>query len=181
MPDLRGPHLPPSRIQTTALPGVGVRYELTTRGGARLGVVAHRHGRRDLLVYDRADPDAARESVPLTGAESTALAALLQASGAESGPPDAAGCAGPAVGGQGHPVGPFAVDWVLVPPGSPWAGRSIGTAGVRSITGVSIVAVLRDDAAFPSPGPDFCLQAGDTALVVGTPDGVEALVELLED
>ena len=181
MPELRGPHLPPPHIQQTALPGVGVRYELTTRAGTRLGVVAHRHGRRDLLVYDRADPDAARESVPLSDAESTALAALLQASGANPGSREEAGDAGADVRGRGHPVGRFAVDWVLVPHGSPWAGRSIGTAGVRSITGVSIVAVLRDDAAFPSPGPDFCLQAGDTALVVGTPDGVGALVELLED
>jgi TrkA domain protein len=133
-------------------------------------VVAHRHGRRDLLVYDRADPDAARESVALTSGESAALAALL-------------GAAAPAgiTAGRGHPIGRFAVDWVAVPPGSPYAGRSIATAGVRSITGVSIVAVLREDAAFPAPGPDFCLQAGDTALVVGTPDGVEALVELLED
>jgi TrkA domain protein len=70
---------------------------------------------------------------------------------------------------------------VPIPPGSPYAGRTIGTAGVRSITGVSIVAVVRHDTAFPSPGPDFRLEAGDTALVVGTPDGVEALVELLED
>jgi TrkA domain protein len=159
-----------SEIHETALPGVGVRYELTTRAGARLGVVAHRHGRRDLVVYDRADPDAARESVALTSGESAALAALL-------------GAAVPAGGsvGRGHAIGRFAVDWVPVPPGSPYAGRSIATAGVRSITGVSIVAVLREDAAFPAPGPDFCLQAGDTALVVGTPDGVEALVELLED
>jgi TrkA domain protein len=181
VPDIRGPHLPPPRISQTALPGVGFRYELTTRAGTRLGVVAHRHGRRDLLVYDRADPDSARESVPLSDAESTALAALLQAC---AGPPAsraAAGDAGTDVRGGGHPIGRFAVDWVLVPPGSPWAGRSIGTAGVRSITGVSIVAVLRADTAFPSPGPDFCLEAGDTALVVGTPDGVEALVELLED
>lgn len=180
MPEIRGPHLPPPRIHETALPGVGIRYELATRAGTRLGVVAHRHGRRDLLVYDRADPDAARESVTLTEAESTALAALLHASGAAPGPVEVAGHA-TAVSGRGHRMGRFAVDWVSVPPGSPYAGRSIGTAGVRSITGVSIVAVLREDAAFPSPGPDFCLQAGDTALVVGTPDGVEALVELLED
>src|SRR5258705_10952928 len=73
---------PVPEIHETALPGVGVRYELTTTTGARLGVVAHRHGRRDLLVYDRADPDAARESVALTAAESAALAALLAASGA---------------------------------------------------------------------------------------------------
>jgi TrkA domain protein len=168
-------------IHETALPGVGVRYEMRTKRGPRLGVVAHHHGRRDLLIYDRADPDAARESVSLTEAESAALAALLGATGG-AGPLEGAGDAdGAAVTGQGHPIGRFAVNWVPVPPGSPYAGRSIGTAGVRSITGVSIVAVLRDDAAFPSPGPDFCLQAGDTALVVGTPDGVEALVELLED
>jgi TrkA domain protein len=159
-----------SDIHETALPGVGVRYELTTRAGARLGVVAHRHGRRDLIVYDRADPDAARESVVLTSGESAALAALLGAALPAGG-----------AGRRGHPIGCFAVDWVPVPPGSPYVGRSIATAGVRSITGVSIVAVLRDDAAYPAPGPDFCLQAGDTALVVGTPDGVEALVELLED
>ena len=167
-------------IHETALPGVGVRYELTTRTGARLGVVAHRQGRRDLLVYDRADPDAARESVALTVAESSALAALLGGASLAGGGPAAGGPEAAAGAGRGHPIGRFAVDWVPVPPGSPYAGRSIATAGVRSITGVSIVAVLRDDAAHPTPGPDFCLQAGDTALVVGTPDGVEALVELLE-
>ena len=164
-------------IRQTALPGVGVRYELTTRTGLRLGVVAHRRGRRDLLVYDPVDPDAARESVALTAAESSALAALL-------GPSTAGGNGGDGnspLARLGHRIGRFAVDWVPVPAGSPYAGRSIATAGVRSITGVSIVAVLRADAAFPSPGPDFRLEAGDTVLVVGTPEGVEALIELLED
>ncbi len=159
----------------TALPGVGVRYDLTTRTGVRLGLVAHRGGRRDLVVYDVEDPDAAREAVALTAAESAALAALL---GPGAGGPGAE--PRPTTGGRRHPLGRFAVAWVPVPPGSPYAGRSIATAGVRSITGVSIVAVLREDAAFPSPGPDFRLEAGDTALVVGTPDGVEALIELLE-
>jgi TrkA domain protein len=169
-----------SEIHETALPGVGVRYELTTTAGARLGVVAHRHGRRDLLVYDRGDPDAARESIALSATESAALAALLGS--AVTAPPAGEGDTGAVEHiRRGHPVGQFAVDWVPVPPGSPYVGRSIGTAGVRSITGVSIVAVLRQDAAYPAPGPDFCFQAGDTALVVGTPDGVEALVELLED
>lgn len=160
-------------LHETALPGVGVRYEMTTRTGTSLGVVAHRHGRRDLVLYDRADRDAVAECVALTAAESLALAALLGSSpaGIEARP-------GPR---RGHAIGRFAIDWVPVPPGSPYAGRSIATAGVRSITGVSIVAVLRDDAAYPTPGPDFLLEAGDTALVVGTPDGVEALVELLED
>ena len=169
----------------TALPGVGIRYELTTRRGVRLGVVAHRGGRRDLVVYDALDTDAAREAVTLTAAESSALAAVLRPDAGTSGAgnPDAGnpGAGHPAAAGRRHPIGRFAVDWVPIPPGCPYAGRSIATAGVRSITGVSIVAVLRHDAAFPSPGPDFRLEAGDTALVVGTPDGVEALIELLED
>ena len=176
MPEERRPPAPTTEITETALPGVGVRYELSTRAGVRLGVVAHRLGRRDLLVYDTADLDAARESVALTEAESAALASLLAIGG-----PAARDADGPPGARPRHPVGRFEVDWVAVPAGSPWAGRSIGTAGVRSITGVSIVAVLRRDAAFPSPGPEFLLEAGDTALVVGTPDGVEALVELLED
>jgi len=179
-------------IHETVLPGIGVRYELTTRRGVRLGVVAHRGGRRDLLIYDADDPDAAREAVALTAAETAALAALLDPTAGRSAGDGRSsdGCSGGdtrsgadvvAPGGRRHPIGRFAVDWIPVPPDSPYAGRTIATAGVRSITGVSIVAVLRNDAAFPTPGPDFRLEAGDTALVVGTPDGVEALIELLED
>ena len=82
---------------------------------------------------------------------------------------------------RGHPIGRFAVDWVPVPPGSPYAGRTIATAGVRSITGVSIVAVLREDAAYPSPGPDFRLEAGGTRVVVGKRVGVGGRVVLLKN
>jgi TrkA domain protein len=41
------------------------------------------------------------------------------------------------------------------------------------------VAVLRDQTAFPAPPPDFGFQPGDTALVVGTPEGVRGLAGLL--
>jgi K+/H+ antiporter YhaU regulatory subunit KhtT len=37
-------------IQETALPGVGLRHDFTTRGGRQLGVVSYRTGRRDLLM-----------------------------------------------------------------------------------------------------------------------------------
>jgi TrkA domain protein len=50
---------------------------------------------------------------------------------------------------------------------------------VRSRTGVSIVAVIRDETAFPAPGPDFGLEADDTLVVVGTAGGIEAVGELL--
>jgi TrkA domain protein len=44
-------------VNQTPLPGVGLRYDFTTRSGRQIGVVSHRSGRRDLLVYDRKDPD----------------------------------------------------------------------------------------------------------------------------
>jgi TrkA domain protein len=40
------------QVHGATLPGVGWRFELTTRDGRRLGVVAHRSGQRDLVVYD---------------------------------------------------------------------------------------------------------------------------------
>jgi TrkA domain protein len=154
-------------IHETALPGVGIRHEFATRAGERVGVVSHRRGRRELLVYDTADPDACRESLQLTAEESLVLAQLLGGFRTTRVDPR-------------HPVDGLAVDWVRVPPDSPFAGRTIAAAGVRSVTGVSIVAVLRRGTAFPSPRPDFALQAADTAVVVGTVEGIEAFVELLE-
>ena len=44
-------------VQETKLPGIGVRHEFVTDDGNRLAVLSHRTGRRDLLIYDSADPD----------------------------------------------------------------------------------------------------------------------------
>ena len=164
-------------IRQTPLPGVGVRHDFATRAGQRVGVVSHRTGRRDLLLYAASDPDAAGASVALTSDESAALAEVLGGTQLTASLADLQ-----------HRIEGLALDWVPVPPGSPFAGRSIAAAGVRTTTGVSIVAVLRRTAgdaktpahAFPAPRPDFVLQAGDTVVVVGTPEGIEALVELLE-
>jgi TrkA domain protein len=51
---------------------------------------------------------------------------------------------------------------------------------IRGQTGVSVVAVIRDGETFPSPGPDFRLQDGDTAVVVGTPEGIRKTFEILQ-
>lgn len=165
-------------IRQTSLPGVGLRHEITTRAGQRVGVVSHRTGRRDLVLYAAADPDAAQASVALTADESAVLAEVLGGTQLTASLADLQ-----------HSIEGLALDWVPVPAGSPFAGRSIAAAGVRSTTGVSIVAVLRPATAggpktpahaFPAPRPDFVLQTGDTVVVVGTPEGIEALVELLE-
>jgi TrkA domain protein len=67
------------QVQETRLPGVGVRRDLLTESGRRVGVVFHRDGRRELALYDRDDPDACRDSLVLTAEEADTLAELLGA------------------------------------------------------------------------------------------------------
>jgi TrkA domain protein len=154
-------------IQETALPGVGLRHDFTTRAGRQLGVVTHRTGRRDLLVYDRDDPDRCQEVIQLTDDEADALAELLGAARLVEHL------------ARMQQVEGLAIDWLEIRAGSPYDGGTIGDTQARSRTGVSIVAILRGDRAIPAPSPQERLAAGDTLVVVGTAQGVKALSDLL--
>jgi TrkA domain protein len=155
-------------IQETALPGVGLRQEFTTSAGRQLGVVSYRTGRRELLLYDPDDPDACREVIRLIPEEADALADLLGVA---------------RLGGRlaelQQQIEGLAISWLTIRDGSPYARGTIADTQARSRTGVSIVAVLREQTAFPAPTPDFGFQPGDTAVVIGTPEGVKALAGLL--
>jgi TrkA domain protein len=154
-------------IHETRLPGLGIRYEFETTRGGRLGVVHHRTGRRELLVYDPEDPEVCRDVVALSESDSRTLAELLGGSRVAEELE------------RLQQVEGLAIDWLPVPGDSRFAGGPLGATEARTRTGVSIVAVLREDQAFPAPGPDFILEGGDTLLVVGTPRGIEDLVVLL--
>jgi TrkA domain protein len=155
-------------IQETPLPGVGLRHDFTTRAGRQLGVVTHRTGRRDLLVYDRDDPDTCQEVIELTNEEADALAELLGAARLVE-----------HLAGLTQRIEGLAIDWLPIRRGSPFAGRTIADTQARSRTGTSIVAILRGDGAIPAPAPDAGLEPGDTLVVVGTAGGVKELSTLL--
>jgi TrkA domain protein len=155
-------------IQETALPGVGLRHDFTTRAGRQLGVVSYRTGRRDLLLYDRDDPDATQEVIRLTQEEADALADLLGADRLVA-----------HLAGLTQRIEGLAIDWLPIRPDSPYAGRAIADTQARSRTGVSIVAILHGEGAIPAPTPDARLDPGDTLVVVGTTKGVKDLSKLL--
>lgn len=157
-------------VSETRLPGVGLRHEFVTEDGERMGVITHRTGRRELVVYERHDPDATRESLVLTSDEAGILADLLGGTSVTE-----------SVDGLQHQIAGLAIDWLKLPERRDWKPRSIGDAKVRQTTGVSIVAILRGDDAIPAPGPEERLQAGDTVVVVGTPAGIRATIDLLAD
>jgi TrkA domain protein len=155
-------------IRETTLPGVGLRHDFATRSGRQLGVISHRTGRRDLIVYNRRDPDAAQEVVRLTSEESDTLAELLGSSRVVA-----------RLAQLQQQVEGLAIDWLPIVTGSPYAGGTIADTQARTRTGVSIIAVLHSDTATPAPQPDFRFQVGDTLVVVGTTAGIRALSRLL--
>lgn len=78
-----------------------------------------------------------------------------------------------------HEVPGLAIEWVTVPSGARLDGRSIGEGRIRTTTGASVVAVMRNTVSHPGPGPEFVLQAGDIVLIIGGIEGVEQARRLI--
>jgi TrkA domain protein len=152
------------------LPGVGVRYEFSTSDGERVGVVSHRGGRREIVVYSRHDPDKASPVLHLSADDTRTLVELLGASHVTE-----------AVAAVQQQVEGLAIDWVNVEPTSKFAGSTIGDGQFRTRTGASIVAVVRGATTVPAPGPDFAFEAGDVIVAVGTPEGLGQVRALLRE
>lgn len=155
-------------VSETPLPGVGVRHDFLTEDGTRLGVVTHRSGFRELLVYDQDDPDSCKETVRLDDEDSRTLSELLGGSQVVS-----------RLTTLQQAVEGLVIDWLPIDEDGAAAGHGIGDFQLRTRTGVTIVAVLRGEQAFPAPGPEFVLEGGDTAVVVGTAEGVKQAYHLL--
>jgi TrkA domain protein len=158
----------PMEIFETPLPGIGVRHEFVTRSGDRLAVVTRRDGRRELVVYDQSDPDATRASVELARDESAAMVELLGGSQVTERLEDLR-----------HQVEGLAIQWFTIQRYQGLAGRTIGDGRIRTVTGASVVAVIRGATSMPGPGPDFRFADGDVVLVMGSDHAVAAAERVL--
>jgi TrkA domain protein len=154
-------------IEETLLPGVGVRHEFTTAGGERVAVVTHRDGRREIARSERDDPDAVRTVLRLTREDSHVMADLLGGNQVSE-----------TVLTVQQQIEGLAIEWITLA-APPSVGRTIGEGAFRTRTGASIVAVLRNDASIPAPGPEFAFESDDVIVAVGTADGLAQLRALL--
>ena len=152
-----------AQFEQTRLPGVGVRHDFVTKSGRRVGVITRHSGRRELLIYDDADPDRSAFTLHLDEGDSLALVELLGGSQVST-----------TLADLQQRVEGLAIDWLHID--SSWfaAGHTIADTQLRRRTGVSIVAILRGGDTVPSPEPSQALLADDTVVVVGTPAGIEA-------
>jgi TrkA domain protein len=155
-------------VEKAKLPGFGVRQEFSCAVGSRVGVITLKSGGRMLVVYDDRDPDSVIASVKLDDNEAALLAELLGAPGATA-----------RLARLQEQVEGILTANVGITTGSPYDGRPMGDAAIRSRTTASIVAVYRDDDVIPSPEPSFVFEAGDRVVVVGTERGVAAASHIL--
>lgn len=157
------------RVERTALPGIGVRHDILTAAGRRVGVISWRSGdRRDLVLADVDDPDACSEQVRLTDDEAETLAELLGSSAVLS-----------RLTRLTDEVNAIFTEQIALGSESPYAGRPLGETRARTRTKSSIVAVIRGQGIHPSPGPDFVFEHGDVVVAVGTRTGLDRLTAIL--
>ena len=157
-----------TEIRKTDLPGVGSCRDFETKAGRRVGVVTRVSGRRELVAYSKTDPDAVQHSIDLSEAEAADLARLLGGEHEQQ--------SGEHISGL---IEGLSLDWVPVAVGL--APTTIGNYEIRMRTRASVVAIVRDGVAEPGPGPEAVLSPGDLAVVVGTPEAVAAVADLLGD
>jgi TrkA domain protein len=156
--------MPGMDLEETLLPGVGVRYQLRIRSGEVLGIVVQREGGAEVSVYDRRDPDRARDVFRLSAEEADAVAEVLGAPRLTQRFADLS-----------REVPGLQSARFTIAPGSPFDGRTLGDTRARTLTGCSIVALVRDADVIPSPGPEAGLRAGDVLVAIGSATGLEQL------
>ncbi|MFB4317160.1 cation:proton antiporter regulatory subunit [Actinomadura sp. 21ATH] len=155
-------------VERTALPGIGLQHVLTTGRGRQIGIVSHRTGRKDLVIYDKHDPDSCVVTVKLTTEEANAIAELL-----------GTGRVVERLNDLHRQVEGLKTEQFPITPGSPYAGRALSDTQARTRTGASIVAVVRDGHVLASPRPDFIFAENDIIVVVGTDEGTAAVAAIL--
>lgn len=158
-----------TEIKETRLPGVGIRFDFPLQNGDHIVIVNHHSGRVEILLCAEEDPDACHEILRLAKDDAKALVEVL---------------------GQSHvteevtrmqlSLEGLVIDWIDVDSVSACAGCTLYDIEHKDEEAAAVVAVNREGKTIAAPPSTFVLQPGDIAVVVGTPEGVEALSGLLQ-
>ncbi len=151
------------RVEEVVLPGVGRKFTITVQSGDRLVIVVHHSGKREVQYFEAGEEDEPTMALDLTDEEAREIGAIL--SGVLFHPE--------AVGDTQSKLGQKVIEWIKVLPGSKLAGKRVGDLHLPP--GVHLLAVDRPGAPLlPHPGPGVVLEVGDTLVVAGIREAVEA-------
>jgi len=157
-------------ITESDLPGVGKKFEIELADGEMI-VVIHNTGKRELFY--RPDPDADSEKVfEFSDELARTVGSIIEGAHFQPIQSDTRETTLP---------GGILLEWYELQPGSALIGETLESADVGNRTGLTVVAVQRDDETIDSPPADTLLKEGDTVIGVGTPENCEAFESLLTE
>ncbi|NPA12543.1 MAG: cation:proton antiporter regulatory subunit [Aquificae bacterium] len=145
------------------LPGIGKKFTIFTSAGEKLIIIMHITGKREIFVFEPDDYDEPSCDIVLTEEEANQLGSVL-------------------MGAYYRPeqekekevlIENLAIEWVKIPPTSPLAGKTIKEADIRKRSGVTVIAIIKENETIVNPKPDEVISAGDTVVIVGTREQVE--------
>jgi TrkA domain protein len=156
-------------VVETLLPGVGRRYEFALDDGMRLCIVSTRDDHYIVSTFDRDDPDVGRTLFELDEDEAITMADIWGA------PRFALKLAD-----LSREVPGLSSEQVEITTGSRFDGKTLGDTQLRTRTGSSVVALVRDDHVLASPEPSQDLVADDVLVIIGTREGISKARAILE-
>lgn len=157
------------KVKESTLPGVGKKYVVALDEGGHVAVIVKPDGERQLYHFLEHE-DRPCDVLTLGGVEAQQLAMLL---GSQL-------VAAPDREDLQLALGKLDLEWIEVEQGSPLEGHTLLQSELRKRTGASVVAILRDDAAIANPPVDTRFEAGDTVVIIGTPEQCDAARAALE-
>ena len=155
-------------VRETRLPGVGTKFTLRTHRGEKLSSVVHLDGMREIYHYTDDDEP---HVITLNDEEARQLGAIL--GGVVYRPQ--------LVKDLEVALKDLVMEWIELPPDSPLVGLTVATCRIRSTTGATIVAILRESGSLATPHPDEVLRADDTLVVIGRPESFDEINRLVRE
>ena len=155
-------------VRETRLPGVGTKFTLRTHRGEKLSSVVHLDGMREIYHYTDDDEP---HVITLNDEEARQLGAIL--GGVVYRPQ--------LVKDLDVALKDLVMEWIELPPDSPLVGLTVATCRIRSTTGATIVAILRESGSLATPHPDEVLRADDTLVVIGRPESFDEINRLVRE
>ena len=157
-------------VREIDLPGVGKKFAVRTDEQARVTIIIHNTGDREIYSF-REGEEFPFHAVRLHDEEARKLAAILGGAFFQ-----------PAVGGaMDMLLEQLSIEWFKIGDDTPLTGRTIRELEIRKRTGANVIAVLRDGRVIPNPTPDERVLGDDTLVVAGTREQVVAFGAFTRD
>ncbi|MFW6384971.1 MAG: cation:proton antiporter regulatory subunit [Halodesulfurarchaeum sp.] len=158
-------------VYESDLPGVGKKFEVELGDDDRLVIVTHNTGKREVFLKESEGADS-EKLFELSDRLARRVGTILE--GAYFQPVQSERV-------QTMLADETFLEWYSVDDGAEIVGQSLTDAKIRERTGVSIVAIEREDDVIPSPPPDTVIAEGDTLVVIGSRENVTRFEPLVSN